>query len=115
MPTIILRQADDEMSLIAPNGSYQLQGDGPRMSPAGRPASYWEATRRPLPSLCLVAPLMMAYEAGVLWHMGATSAPLRTGADAWMRHALASVNCVLWTYWRCRQRTCCNAYGKRNS
>jgi hypothetical protein len=34
---------------------------------------------------------MMAYEAGVLWHMGATSAPLRTGADAWMRHALASV------------------------
>jgi hypothetical protein len=90
MPTIILHQAD-EMTPIAPYGRYQLAADLPGMSPAGHSASYWDITRRPLPSLCLVAPLMLAYEAGVLWHVGTSSAPLRTGADAWIRHILASV------------------------
>ncbi len=32
-----------------------------------RPTSYWASTRRPFPSLLLVAPLVMAYESGVLW------------------------------------------------
>ena len=57
-----------------------------------RPCSYWAATRRPFPSLLLVAPLVMAYEAGVLWPRGdAGPAALRTGADTWMRQALASL------------------------
>jgi hypothetical protein len=55
-----------------------------------RPTSYWAATRRPFPSLLLVAPLVIAYESAVLWYGGATSGTLRTGADAWMRHALSS-------------------------
>jgi len=56
-----------------------------------RPVSYWAATRRPFPSLLLVAPLVAGYESGVLWLGGATSANLRTGADTWMRHGLASL------------------------
>jgi hypothetical protein len=57
-----------------------------------RPCSYWVATRRPFPSLLFVAPLAMAYEAAVL-SLGGASSPggLRTGSDAWMRHALAAL------------------------
>jgi hypothetical protein len=58
---------------------------------AGRPSSYWASTRRPFPSLLLVAPLVMAYESGVLWLGGATPGGLRTGADTWMRQALSSL------------------------
>jgi hypothetical protein len=39
----------------------------------------------------LVAPLVIAYESAVLWFGDATSGNLRTGADTWMRHALASL------------------------
>src|SRR5262249_51584875 len=53
---------------------------------------YWSATRRPLPSLAFVLPLLMAYELGVTWFGGASGATYRTGADAWMRHALTSLN-----------------------
>src|SRR5262249_17337176 len=56
-----------------------------------RPASYWSATRRPFPSLLLVAPLLVAYEAGVLWLGRDQAATVRTGADTWMRHALGSL------------------------
>ncbi len=56
-----------------------------------RPCSYWAATRRPFPSLLFVAPLVVAYEAGVLALGGsAEAASLRSGADAWMRQALAA-------------------------
>ncbi len=57
-----------------------------------RPSSYWEATRRPFPSLLFVAPLAIAYESAVYW-MSGHSDPIgsRTGADAWMCQALASV------------------------
>ena len=54
-------------------------------------ASYWSSTRRPLPSLVFVIPLMLAYEIGVIWHTGSTPAALRTGADAWMRSALGTL------------------------
>jgi hypothetical protein len=54
-------------------------------------ASYWISTRRPLPSLVFVIPLMLAYEIGVIWHTGSSAAALRTGADAWMRSALGSL------------------------
>jgi hypothetical protein len=55
-----------------------------------RPGSYWSATRRPFPSLLLVAPLVIAYEWAVIWLGGSTPGKLRTGADAWMRRVLAS-------------------------
>jgi hypothetical protein len=56
-----------------------------------RPASYWNTTRRPLPSLVFVIPLMLAYEVGVLWHGGSAPATIRTGADAWMRGMLGAL------------------------
>jgi hypothetical protein len=38
-----------------------------------------------------VAPLLLAYELGVLWIGGAGPEAGRTGADAWMRHGLAAL------------------------
>ena len=55
------------------------------------PPGYWASTRRPLPSLALVAPIVLAYEGGVVWLGGASSNTLRTGADAWMRQSLAEL------------------------
>ena len=56
-----------------------------------RPSSYWAATRRPFPSLLLVAPLVLAYECGVLWLGKSAPGSVRTGADTWMRHGLSSL------------------------
>jgi hypothetical protein len=53
--------------------------------------SYWNVTRRPIPCLAFVAPILVAYELGVLWLGGESAGALRTGADAWMRQALAGV------------------------
>jgi len=58
---------------------------------AHRPVSYWTATLRPFPSLLFVAPLVIAYEGGVLRLGGTTPGNLRTGADTWMRQALGSL------------------------
>jgi hypothetical protein len=56
-----------------------------------RPCSYWEATRRPFPSLLFVAPLVIAYEFGVIFLGGAADpGTLRSGADIWMRRGLAA-------------------------
>jgi hypothetical protein len=67
------------------------EDQSPEWLQSRRPTSYWAATRRPFPSLLLIAPLIVAYESGVLWLGGATAAELRTGADTWMRHALVRV------------------------
>jgi hypothetical protein len=56
-----------------------------------RPSSYWASTRRPFPSLLMVAPLVIAYEAGVLWLEGSSPGSARTGADTWMRQGLSSL------------------------
>ncbi|WP_165064340.1 CPBP family intramembrane glutamic endopeptidase [Paludisphaera rhizosphaerae] len=55
------------------------------------PPGYWKTTRKPLPSLILVAPIVLAYEFGVVWLGGGASQTLRTGADAWIRQSLAAV------------------------
>jgi hypothetical protein len=63
----------------------------PQTEPEEGLASYWVATRRPLPCLVFVAPLLLAYELGVLWIGGTQAEAWRTGADAWMRHGLAAL------------------------
>lgn len=55
-----------------------------------QPCSYWEATRRPFPSLLFVAPMAIGYEVAVLVLEGEGRVGLRSGADAWMRQGLAS-------------------------
>ena len=52
--------------------------------------SYWQSTRHPAPCLLFLAPLLIAYEVGVV-SLGGTKAPnLRNGADAWLRAGLAA-------------------------
>lgn len=55
-----------------------------------RPCSYWEATRRPFPSLLFVGPLVIGYEVAVILLEGAGRGSLRSGADAWLRRGLAA-------------------------
>ena len=50
--------------------------------------TYWYQTRRPLPSLVFMIPLLTLYEVGVLWMCGHDPDVLRNGADSWMRWAL---------------------------
>lgn len=52
--------------------------------------SYWQATRHPGPCLLFLAPLLIAYEWGVLSLGGADAANLRNGADAWTRDGLTA-------------------------
>jgi hypothetical protein len=51
-------------------------------------AGYLASTRHPWPCLLFLVPLLVAYEAGVLWLGGARSEVLRNGADAWLRWGL---------------------------
>ena len=53
--------------------------------------SYWSITRRPLPALVFILPILMAYEAGVIYLGGPSADSLRAGADAWVRQGLASL------------------------
>ena len=46
---------------------------------------YWQQSRRPLTSLAFVTPLLLVYEAGVLW-LGPHA--MRNGADVWLRQLL---------------------------
>ena len=50
--------------------------------------SYWATTRRPLPCLAFILPILIAYEGGVIWLGGPSADVLRAGADAWVRHGL---------------------------
>ena len=51
-------------------------------------AGYLAATRHPWPCLLFLLPLLLAYEAGVIWLGGAQPDVLRNGADAWLRWGL---------------------------
>jgi hypothetical protein len=53
-----------------------------------RAPSYWSSTRRPIPCLVFIAPLLVIYEAGVARLGGPSSDALRAGADAWIRQGL---------------------------
>jgi hypothetical protein len=66
------------------------RGDTPvHRSPLAQAAEgYWVQSREPLASLVFVAPLLVAYEAGVLL-MGPEA--VRNGADAWLRQLLEVV------------------------
>lgn len=68
---------------------HRWWGEGPAVDADRR--SYWTVTRRPLPCLAFVAPILLAYELGVVWLGGPSAEALRTGADAWMRRGLASL------------------------
>ena len=46
---------------------------------------YWAETRRPFTCLLFLAPLLIAYEVGVLWLGDGREELLRNGADVWMR------------------------------
>jgi hypothetical protein len=49
---------------------------------------YLSATRHPWPCLLFLLPLLVLYEAGVLWLGGTQPDALRNGADAWLRWGL---------------------------
>ncbi len=93
MPRIVLRNPFKPASNTPP-GLAQPDGKVVAGEAHRQPLSYWASTRRPLPSLSLVLPIMLAYELGVLWQGGASAASVRTGADAWTRHILASLGLV---------------------
>jgi hypothetical protein len=76
--------------------------------------SYLRATRHPWANFLLLAPLLVAYEAGVVWLGGTQPDALRNGADAWMRWwldkfglgqlyaapAIVLVVFAFWAWWR---------------
>jgi Type II CAAX prenyl endopeptidase Rce1-like len=53
--------------------------------------SYWAATQQPLASLLILAPAIVVYESAVLSLGGTATERYRSGADAWLRHGLASL------------------------
>jgi membrane protease YdiL (CAAX protease family) len=53
-----------------------------------RQGFYLLDTRHPWPCLLFLLPLLIAYEAGVLWLGGAEPEALRSGVDAWLRWVL---------------------------
>ncbi len=59
--------------------------------PPSEDVGYWATTRRPLPCLAFVLPLLLLYELGVIWLGGEAATSLRTGADLWMRQALSAI------------------------
>ena len=51
-------------------------------------SNYWRESTRPLPSLVLIAPMILVYELGVAW-LGAHAD--RNGVDVWLRSGLESL------------------------
>lgn len=54
-------------------------------------SDYWRQSRLPWPSLVFLMPLLVAYEAGVLWLGGRHAAEIRSGADRWLRIGLEGI------------------------
>lgn len=58
---------------------------------ADLPVPYWKQAREPLACLVFLVPLLVLYEAGVLWFGGDQPLSVRNGADYWLRSGLASL------------------------
>jgi len=54
-------------------------------------AGYWDQTRQPFCCLIFLTPLLILYEAGVLWLGGRHPDAIRNGADHWMRDGLSRI------------------------
>ena len=54
-------------------------------------SDYWHQSRLPWPSLVFLMPMLVAYEAGVLWVGGANAKEIRSGADLWLRGGLDAI------------------------
>ncbi|MEX0703936.1 MAG: CPBP family intramembrane glutamic endopeptidase [Planctomycetales bacterium] len=70
----------------------------PPPAPPRAEADYWSQARQPLACLAFLAPLLVVYEAGVLWAGGPDAAAIRNGADYWMRgwlHGLGLTQALL--------------------
>ncbi|MCS6850927.1 MAG: CPBP family glutamic-type intramembrane protease [Gemmataceae bacterium] len=79
---------------------------------------YLAATRHPLPCLLFLLPLLVGYEAGVLWLGGTDPDAVRNGADTWLRWGLESFGLaqlyglpvlvtllfLTWSWWRWWER-----------
>lgn len=79
---------------------------------------YFSASRHPWSSFLFLAPLLAAYEGGMIWLGGDHSERFRNGADAWLRwvlevfgagHVLVAPAIVvsvllLWSWWRWADR-----------
>lgn len=63
----------------------------PGMASLPPAAPYWMQAREPLPCLIFLLPLLVIYEAGVLWFGHGQAMPIRNGADHLMRTWLLSV------------------------
>ena len=61
------------------------EGQLPQSAGGTKSADYWRCTQRPLACLVFLAPLLAAYEAGVMWLGGKEPDAMRNGADYWMR------------------------------
>lgn len=80
--------------------------------------TYLRATRHPWSCFLFLLPLLIGYEAGVLWLGGDQSLRLRNGADAWLRWALEMFGAghvlvapavvlgvmIVWSWWRWADR-----------
>jgi hypothetical protein len=53
-----------------------------------RRSGYFSSTLHPWPCLLFLLPLLIAYEAGIVWLGGAHPEALRNGADTWLRWGL---------------------------
>jgi membrane protease YdiL (CAAX protease family) len=82
---------------------------------SGLPPTYFAATRHPWPTLAFLFPLLVTYEAGIIWLGGAQPELLRNGADTWLRWGLEAFGLrqlygapalilVLFCAWSWRQR-----------
>ena len=87
MPTLIFRGDAEAPPAESVYGQCTARRIGDRAASTGEPGLLLGGDA---PAVALAPPrrsrLMLAYELGVLWHGGASARPLRTGADAWMRH-----------------------------
>jgi hypothetical protein len=70
---------------------YERLWAGDRGELSGDHGGYLALTRKPLPCLAFVAPLLIVYEFGVLWQGATAGNAIRSGADAWIRQGLATI------------------------